>query len=697
MKARKQLPKGPVFALLGLLALSFFAAFTATPAHATLLFGSPISTGQTSTAANAILNDPSRNSCYFSGYNFIFYSSTGNNSVYTASQNSGGLWQGPTTSMAGSFTTAVYCDISGNVVVISEPHSGSVDHTIRVRTGVLVGGNAGGVVVFNGKTNFNTTNPYSAGGILMPYMVISSGVTYVYVSVTTSLGTEVWQTNNPSVQGSNWVKLYSSTLSNNGFWAASLNNDLQVVINATSKVDLVYSTNGGTTWFTQHTPFGTNNFVDCDTLSSTTKFYCVVAETNHAYYFTFNTATPTEPTLSAVFTGGAGTGPVSITSDAGNYLAILISDGAGGVTYSYADSADSGVTWVLHSLIAPIPANTARQNTVQFLAGNNGQIALLIGGGSPWTVEMLPFGTGLGTTTTTTTTTNNTGCVGPGCSGGNNGTSTYFSTSMPRLFVFVSSQNTLSPGQIDNFTMKVKAVHITQNVGLVYVLTYEPATPTLPASAGNPWTLLTGNGIDSIQLTNSTSNFFIHANPQTNICTSCYYAVGLMALTTASRGSGATGSGISFYESSQVGQTQYNYDMGSTTPAATFYSNAINHPNFFMFVHETYTVATFSTTVTSTTSIFANSTVLTTSTVTSTATTIDSSFFLQNANYPLIILVLFLPTGLFLGVTKSMDGAIVGLMIGAVILIVLIPELRWIFTGVVITMVALAFLVRRGG
>lgn len=296
---------------------------------------------------------------------------------------------------------------------------------------------------------------------------------------------------------------------------------------------------------------------------------------------------------------------------------------------------------------------------------------------------------------TTTTTTVNTGCVGPGCSGGNNGTSTYFSTSMPNLFVYVNSQNTLSPGQIDNFTMKVKAVHINQNVGLVYVLTYEPATPTLPASPGNPWTLLPGTGTDSIQLTNGTSNFFIHANPQTNICTSCYYAVGLMALTTASRGSGAVGSGISFYESSQVGQTEYNYNMGSTTPAASFYANTINHPNFFMFVHETYTVATFTVTSTQTGNFTNTSTTVVTST--SVFTTIDSSFFLQNSNYPMILFVLLIPTGLLLGVTRNLDGALVGMMIGAIILVVLIPELRWVFTGLVIAIIGMAFLVHRAG
>jgi trimeric autotransporter adhesin len=293
--------------------------------------------------------------------------------------------------------------------------------------------------------------------------------------------------------------------------------------------------------------------------------------------------------------------------------------------------------------------------------------------------------------TSTTTTVINTMCLGA-CSGGNNGTSTHFSTSMPNLFVFYTSQNTGSAAIVDNFTMKIAAVHITTNTGTLYVLTCNSGT-TAP-SGTNLYNCVN----TAVTISNSTAaNTFLHVNPQTQICASCYYAVGIMAATTASRGSGATGSGIKFYETSQVGITQYSYNPGSTTPPSSFYSNTVKTPNFFMYIHTTYTVAT--STISSTTTLTGSFTSTVTTTSTSTATTIDSTFFTQNANFPFIFLLLFLPTGLFIGITKNLSGGLVGLIIGGIMMLIAIPgpTTTTIFTGIVICVVALAYMIQRAG
>jgi hypothetical protein len=296
-----------------------------------------------------------------------------------------------------------------------------------------------------------------------------------------------------------------------------------------------------------------------------------------------------------------------------------------------------------------------------------------------------------GVSTTTSTTTINTGCTGSGCTGGSNGTANYLSSD---YFYYYWSQNQASGAQVDNVTVKVGAVHINAATTTLYVLVYEAGNAAVP-SASNPWNLVAP--ADAVPITNGTSNFFVHANPQNLICSSCYFAVGVMAISTASRGSGASGSGISLYESSTVGMVEYQYSVGSSTPAAAFYANNVktNSHFDFMYIHTTYPVAIETTTVTSTTAI--NGTATSTVTATTTQTTIDSGFLTNNINFPIVMLLLFLPTGIFFGISKTISGALVGMLIGSVMLIVLVPSLAFLFTGLIIAIVALVFLVRERG
>jgi hypothetical protein len=274
-----------------------------------------------------------------------------------------------------------------------------------------------------------------------------------------------------------------------------------------------------------------------------------------------------------------------------------------------------------------------------------------------------------GSSNAVSTTTVNTNCLGA-CSGGSNGTS-IFSLTMPNLFVFQTSQNQAGgSGQVDNFTMKVSSVHITTNTGTVYVVTCMPVVPTTVASGGNQWSCFNAF---AVTITNNTSNFFIHANPQTNICASCYYAVGVFATTTASRGSGASGAGIGFFESSQTGVTQYKYAVGSSTPPTTFFSNTVVRPNLFMYIHTTFSV--FLTTVTTTLSaVTVTGAITTTISTTVTSTTLDANLAIQGTTMDSILLLIILAPAMLIMLpiavfTRSPFGAaigfVVGLMIGA--------------------------------
>jgi hypothetical protein len=57
-------------------------------------------------------------------------------------------------------------------------------------------------------------------------------------------------------------------------------------------------------------------------------------------------------------------------------------------------------------------------------------------------------------------------------------------------------------------------------------------------------------------------------------------------------------------------------------------------------------------------------------------------------------LFLLFPAGLFMGATRSLSGGLIGLIIGAVIGIMAGVLPSWIFIGLVVAVVAVAFVVR---
>lgn len=101
---------------------------------------------------------------------------------------------------------------------------------------------------------------------------------------------------------------------------------------------------------------------------------------------------------------------------------------------------------------------------------------------------------------------------------------------------------------------------------------------------------------------------------------------------------------------------------------------------------------------TATTTVFNGGTltgvISTTQTVTNTINTIGPEIFATNSNWPIIFLILLIPAGLFMGATKSLAGGLLGLMIGSVIGLMMGILPGFIFIGIVIALVALAFVVR---
>lgn len=212
----------------------------------------------------------------------------------------------------------------------------------------------------------------------------------------------------------------------------------------------------------------------------------------------------------------------------------------------------------------------------------------------------------------TVTTVINTSCLGA-CSGGSNGTSIYLPPPTSTFFNlhFYASQNLATGAQVDNMTIKVAAVHISTNTGILYFCVWGA---TGVPNAGNLYTLI--QPCTAVTLINGTSNFFIHVNPQVNLAASQYYAAGIMTTTTASRGSGASLSGVAIYLTSQAGIIEFKYSVGSATPPNQFFSNTIQTPRDFIFIHSTFAVATVTQTSTTTITGVVSSTVTTTSTST---------------------------------------------------------------------------------
>lgn len=101
---------------------------------------------------------------------------------------------------------------------------------------------------------------------------------------------------------------------------------------------------------------------------------------------------------------------------------------------------------------------------------------------------------------------------------------------------------------------------------------------------------------------------------------------------------------------------------------------------------------------TQTVTVTQSATTSVTVTSTSTVNTINAQvLFANNQNWPIVFLLLFLPCGILLGVTRNLSGGMVGLLIGSVICLMAGVIPAYIFTGLLIGIVAMMVLIQRSG
>lgn len=274
----------------------------------------------------------------------------------------------------------------------------------------------------------------------------------------------------------------------------------------------------------------------------------------------------------------------------------------------------------------------------------------------------------------------------------NSSSTTYLvgGSSSPVMYYYVAQNGINLAGNVYDFTSEVSAVHCTKARCYLWATIY---TATVNGQQPGPGNLLVQSSWTEIfVLNNGTTNKVLDVAPNLQIASGEYWAVAIFSNSTASRGSGASGSGVAVYGATWSNQ-MYGYTLASSTFPTSFNAggSATNPPLYFVASLQ-FTVSFV--TVTTTATIGGTAT----TTVTSTVSTIDAGVLLSNnENWALIFLFLFLPTGLLLGVTKNLSGGIIGLIIGALICLgaQIIPG--YIFTGLVIICVSLLFVIQRVG
>ena len=228
---------------------------------------------------------------------------------------------------------------------------------------------------------------------------------------------------------------------------------------------------------------------------------------------------------------------------------------------------------------------------------------------------------------------------------GGNGTYNYIARG---TLYYYPSQNVATTSTMNNVTLKIGPIYINSTIGTFYLLTY---TANGPPSPSNPWTLI--NTVSLPVYNNTSLAYFVHRNPQSSICPSCYYMEAIMAATGHSNSASVTGSGVKVEEIARPSETENYYTIHSITPPVNFYSSSLKSEHFdWIYTNLIFTVATITTTVSST---------LTTGAATVT-TTINQAGIQTNVD---LYLALAIIGGLFLIMAKV--GGIAGAMFGAIV------------------------------
>lgn len=146
------------------------------------------------------------------------------------------------------------------------------------------------------------------------------------------------------------------------------------------------------------------------------------------------------------------------------------------------------------------------------------------------------------------------------------GSSTYLSKET--LYTYQDGNGQTGAGTVYNFTTKVAAAHCAKVYCYILVGFYMAQTPGLQPSASNPLKLQQPQY--TIAIANGTTTATVESqNVTVLILPNYWWAVGIMSNSTASRGSGASGTGVSIYQATWVNQMYGTSTVSTSFPVTT--------------------------------------------------------------------------------------------------------------------------------
>lgn len=145
------------------------------------------------------------------------------------------------------------------------------------------------------------------------------------------------------------------------------------------------------------------------------------------------------------------------------------------------------------------------------------------------------------------------------------GSSTYLAKET--LYTYQDANGQTGAGTVYNFTTKVAAAHCAKVFCYLLVGFYMAQTGGLPPSISNP--LLLQQPIYTLAIRNGTTSQVESQNVTVLVLPNYYWAVGIMSNSSASRGSGASGTGISVYQATWVNQMYGTSTVSTAFPVTT--------------------------------------------------------------------------------------------------------------------------------
>lgn len=280
-------------------------------------------------------------------------------------------------------------------------------------------------------------------------------------------------------------------------------------------------------------------------------------------------------------------------------------------------------------------------------------------------------------TTTVTTTVTSTLSASNSTQGDGTPTATKTYLSSQRIY-FNEGHQPDATAELVNVTAKIGDVKINSANAIVYLAFYQvgPLYPNVAPSASAPLSLIYSH---AYTLANGSSDQFLHdavlvTNP-VSVSAKVYYAVAIWTNATACGCSGASGSGVSVYET--TGATGSWLDAAAPTLPQNFYAGAGPDPNLDVYAILHYQVSLVTVTSTSSVTVASTVTTVTSTSITSvifqtttiTSTTLDENLATATGvDYSILALVILLPAFAAAGVlgisTRSPTAAGMGFVAG---------------------------------